>query len=1273
MLLDEEATVRRIAEEQIWLPVLTAPLEPWLEVALVIDESPSVRMLWQKTSRDLKKVLDHYGAFRDVQTWGLVTVKAESSSEQVKIRRDLWTKVDEKRCRDPKELIDPNGRRLILILSDCISSIWQQGTVLPVLDRWANRGSVAIVQVLPTWLWSRTSLENAIAIECCSPERGIANQYLKIKAISFWDEEEISDKEKTKTTKIKIPVVSLQPETIVDWSQMLVGQGTVWARGVAFEKPKKPKKPKSSEKTKKTKSSKLDKEETKEAISTQQAKQSEEDYAPTEKQISAEERVRQFRMSSSPTARKLAGFLALSPVISLPVVRLLQFTMLPESRQAHVAEVFLGGLLKAIYPASIEEDTNPEEVLYDFIKGAQEIKGVREIILDTVPVVYQVDVIEEISQYVEEWLGKAANTFSATLEINDLMKPFAEIREKLLERFQSGYFRDLLDSAVPELFSAPSVALIFDGQDDYVSLGNPDVLNFAGEITIEAWIKPQDITKTQNIVAHGFTMEPNAEVFLRIAEAEREYQIGSWDGGEHRAAYPIPPEDLGKWVHLAGSYDGKAWNLYHNGKKVGESIAATGAIQVNESWMIAAAANKTERFFHGQVSEVRIWNKARSQEEIQANRFRRLKGSEPGLVGYWPLNVGEGITAQDWTVNRNSGQIVGAQWIKPIEIPEPVGTNLDFAQGELENSEIIEGSLIVHKNGKASFALLPNHTLSSIKVSANSSSDIYSINLMSKEDWAYHFSPRLKPSHPSSLFVQNSRISGAWSAEDQTPLEQESDLKGELELNIKVEAAEIIVYLHDKELCRYKHRISPAKLDKVSFVSDQGDFRLLSVTLTYNVFELFAGEYICAVKWDGDAGTWREGTEHLIISQQGEVQFRSRFPTTTIKNLKVTGNTLSWSAEDNETAAEFTFKEDSDNVYFWEEGLTGRLFEGWLQYPNEGPIDFRGRRYDAPTIDLQTFEFDIVEFLPTFEFETVTVDAEGEETGRSQGRASYFTEDLAGVPLEMVAIPGGSFVMGSPEDEPARTDDEGPQHQVTVPAFFMGKYPVTQAQWKAVAAMPQVNREIDPDPANFKGDDRPVETVRWEDAVEFCDRLSKHTGRSYRLPSEAEWEYACRAGTQTPFYFGETLTAELANYGAITTYRNEPAGEYRQETTPVGNFPPNAFGLYDMHGNVWEWCEDLWHENYQDAPIDGSAWLNQPIDRSSEREESSTAGIDEDIEIENDFEEEEEEEDNENRVLRGGSWLDSPEDCRSAYRFYGLLGSRYYGNGFRVVCSAPRT
>lgn len=275
--------------------------------------------------------------------------------------------------------------------------------------------------------------------------------------------------------------------------------------------------------------------------------------------------------------------------------------------------------------------------------------------------------------------------------------------------------------------------------------------------------------------------------------------------------------------------------------------------------------------------------------------------------------------------------------------------------------------------------------------------------------------------------------------------------------------------------------------------------------------------------------------------------------------------------------------------------------------------------------------------LQTFEFEVVTVDGQGNEISRDCQSTKFYGENLGNeVTLEMVAIPGGTFMMGSTDDQ--GDGDERPQHEVTIKPFFVGKFPVTQAQWKAVAALPKVKQSLNPYPSKFKGANRPVENVSWHEAVEFCARLFAKTGRQYRLPSEAEWEYACRAGTTTPFHFGETVTAELANCGESETHSYEQKAKYRKETTPVGSFQvANAFGLYDMHGLVWEWCADSWHKNYDGAPTDGSVW--------------EVGG------------------DNNRRVLRGGSWSFSSVLCRSASRSWNEPDGGLRICGFRVVAS----
>ena len=277
---------------------------------------------------------------------------------------------------------------------------------------------------------------------------------------------------------------------------------------------------------------------------------------------------------------------------------------------------------------------------------------------------------------------------------------------------------------------------------------------------------------------------------------------------------------------------------------------------------------------------------------------------------------------------------------------------------------------------------------------------------------------------------------------------------------------------------------------------------------------------------------------------------------------------------------------------------------------------------------------------------------------RRRGKAQYFVEPLElgeNMALEMVLIPSGRFIMGAPKQEEGSGEDERPQHEVSIQQFFLGKYPITQAQYLAIMGENPSGFKDEPDSPNH-----PVEQVPWDDAVDFCDRLSKRTGKEYRLPSEAEWEYACRGMTTPPvaflageskkiyppFHFGETISTDIANYRGTDyeelkrsgSYGRGMKGIYLEKTTPVGKFnAANAFGISDMHGNVREWCADTWHSNYKGAPENGSAWI--------ELNETS-------------------------HLLRGGSWLNVPDYCRSASRSYLNADNRYDFIGFRVACLA---
>jgi formylglycine-generating enzyme required for sulfatase activity len=232
----------------------------------------------------------------------------------------------------------------------------------------------------------------------------------------------------------------------------------------------------------------------------------------------------------------------------------------------------------------------------------------------------------------------------------------------------------------------------------------------------------------------------------------------------------------------------------------------------------------------------------------------------------------------------------------------------------------------------------------------------------------------------------------------------------------------------------------------------------------------------------------------------------------------------------------------------------------------------------------------------------------------------------------MVSIPAGSFMMGSPASEARRGDDEGPQRRVTVPAFAAGKFEVTWTEYNAcVSAGGCASRTAD----GFGGGARPVTMVSWDEAVAYTKWLSSKTGQTYRLLSEAEWEYAARAGTTTPFSFGPTISTSQANYDGNYAYGAGSKGEYRHKTTPVGTFSANAFGLHDLHGNVWEWVQDCYAANYSAGQPSNSA-AHAPTTCSS-------------------------------RVSRGGSWWVGPQQLRSAQRFWSTPASRDFNRGFRVA------
>ena len=295
---------------------------------------------------------------------------------------------------------------------------------------------------------------------------------------------------------------------------------------------------------------------------------------------------------------------------------------------------------------------------------------------------------------------------------------------------------------------------------------------------------------------------------------------------------------------------------------------------------------------------------------------------------------------------------------------------------------------------------------------------------------------------------------------------------------------------------------------------------------------------------------------------------------------------------------------------------------------NPSPASQRKKPASIQNLKLEVVKYEFATITPNDSVVVGRHSALKTETCKSRAKYAVFNLNKD-VTIDLIGVPGGQVNIGSPETELERSLNEYPQHSVKIKPFFLSRYPITQQQWIAV---------MKNNPSRFQGDPNlPVERVSWFDCLEFCDRVSALIGREVRLPSEAEWEYACRGKSVTPFHCGVTLNTSVANYNGEFAYGLGEEGENRNQTTVVGSFPPNIFGLYDLHGNVAEWCQDTWHDNYQGAPVDGSSWF--------------------------------EDNDSQPRILRGGSWLHFPGSCRSAHRLKAKPQDLSDAFGLRIASS----
>ncbi len=1340
-VLDEVATVRRIAEEGICIPVLQSEAEPWLDLALVVDESQSM-LIWRHTIRDLQRLLTHYGIFRDIRVFG---IKPDETGEKLQIFSRMGSN---HRLIDPKELVDPTGRRLVLVVSDCVSNIWRKGIIFPTLQEWTHKQPLAVVQMLPEWMWKQTALGLGTAVGFSSSIIGVANRGLLVNK-KFLSEQ-----------RTKIPILTLDLERAAKWGQMLVGKADASVSGYILP-------------------AQLN-------IASHPKLESQQRAIAN---LDAPQRVQRFRKTTSPLGRKLAGLLAAAPTINLPIVRLIQETLLPQSRSVQVAEVFLGGLLKP--KSAIAADTNPDMVEYDFI--APEC---RDILLEDAPVSDSTDVLNAVSRYVAEQMGKSLDEFMALLKApgtqeGEQVKPFAEVTARILRKLGGDYIRladqlespngtddvtqhlntendhlSILRTAITRIFNREGEVVgggfLVAGRSQNYILTLTDVANQAQVDTTDFDFVPITMTEPQNKVAR-----PRGEIHLDFFEIAAEQKLKA-KVVFRSPVYQSPTEPVGfavlqleeqlplgvQAIELLSAHDmqnhhARIFDFPPVGLRNSASSGMLGS--KNEDGLVQIEAFIADPIFGGtpvwdedlkgvvgmavnlglrqNINDVfmiptdvlvKAWDKFKVRHLLsqQGNtRIYSLCTDEPWNLPFdafvIPVGVGVDLTGSlASALKKHIGEANSLQLEEAIQhvleqknqtmiapedplivlLPAEINSLLNPAESDREHFLIcatVESPRPTIENAakavEAAITLSLERKLKRIVVSLLGTG----VNRLPVDEVAKAMLSKLHQvlSESSSnsiekiIFVDRKEsaiaivnqaaqdLEGYYNDTSSSTIPNLSEL-----LPYEPDALSVLEFVERRN--SEGHDTSEEDVTKL-FNKPKGDDGIYYLLENLRILGFLAitkaGEGSGTVRYDLAPQYLETRLPQPLPTPQGE-EFASRQEHLYNAQKRLLALIVEKSRQQQDTTQADTkslFDRSKENLARYRRLEHLRLL-GFLRKTDAGTgietskynltpkyLEYLGQEH--PPTNLLSFEFDIatITFQETLRLEPFVYDVGTIEVVESRNlfrqkkteihvrkhkqSGEQFVELLKGnVRLEMVSIPTGRFMMGAPKGKEVSDIDEEPQHPVSIKTFFLGKYPVTQAQYEAV---------MDKNPSSFKEEsdspDRPVEKVLWDDAVEFCRRLSEQTSKEYRLPSEAEWEYACRAGTNTPFHFGETISTDIANYRGTDKKENNWSGSYgrgvkgifREKTTPVGSFEvANAFGLFDMHGNVWEWCADNSHPNYKGAPSDGSAWLKDG-DKSAP-------------------------------LLRGGAWDEAPQYCRSACRANLKAGPRMNAIGFRVACSA---
>lgn len=1238
-VLDRVKTIEQSAEEEFCIPVLKPALQRWLDVVLVVETSPGYG-IWQKTIKEFKNLLLLQGSFRNVKCW-----YANYERERLVFCSQQGS------IRSPKELILLSGDRLIIILSDCVSAAWSDDAWTKWIKYWGKYHPTTVLQMLPPSFWRRTALGNMDSVWLDAKVSGFANHTLNQQSV--WHSESATPWEEDEIDTFPLPIATLDPYALEIWAKGIAGISSSSLAGVGVQESNYPFRSSSGSE---------------------------------DNSYSSEQLFEQFMASASPTARRLAALLSAVP-IQLPIIRLVQRSLLAtESNAVHIAEIFFSGILH-----KTNDHLDPEKRLYDFEPG------LRAKFRETLPKQEIINVIDRISIYIARRVGVSLDDFRAMLfvpsdslgsplasEISEfarisketfqgLGKEYADFIEKLqqdsirtgntivetpsedsswklqqsIENNQGQVnciafspdgkliasaenngtvclwdlqgnlihtFEEHQDKVLSLVFSADGKSILSEGEDKSIKVWQITDGLILQDWKIEKTLYSVDFSSHTPFIAY----EENSE----IAQMVEFIEIERFCVNNLKFVLPGCQNTINRIVFtqngllLASCHDDctiRLWS-YESGDLIKtleghSSWVNEVAFSPNEKTLVSGSSDQTLRLWtiEGECLEVLEGHQGSiSSVVFHPNGEVIASGSEDGTVRIWNL---QGDCLEVLT-NENQTNVRTVAF-------NPEGTIL--ACGGEEQP--------IHFYSQET-TQLKTFTFDVATVEVKLEFDV--VTIVSKDQVDNRPQTEniyFKEKYSSQAFFEKDRYQSY-----QELIEKEHEGIDYL-INYREGNSDIALVAH------HGGKIQPGTTEIADAIAGK-DFAFYSFEGIKQDFNNIL--YISSHQFD-------EPIALDIVSKANQViTIHSQFGNDETIYLGGLDNSLKEKIKQYLEQSGFrsiqrkpSFK-GTNTQNICNRGVTGRGVQIGISW------GLRKKLFDSLKSEDSNEQSLWNRFIQAIRDALSPLEAAGWRHQTTKRLAGFYTEDLGNnLSLDMISIPSGKFMMGFPIGEINSREVERPVHSVVVSGFYIGRYPITQAQWKSIARLEPIERKLKLDPSYFKKNyeginrlGRPVERISWEDAQEFCRRLSKKTGKKYRLPTEAEWEYSCRAKTTTPFHFGETITTELANYNGNYSYEDTIEGVRRGQTTIVGYFKvANNFGLSDVHGNVWEWCEDDWHENYQGAPEDGSAWLSQ-----------NGQNI---------------------KVLRGGSWGNIPHNCRSAHRSYSDRNNSDNYIGFRVVCVDP--